>query len=67
MNATASCVYCGVLPEYGHLDWCKITRAPFDEEIINAVLEEAERSVGDEGPSVAIINMCLAWLRENKT
>ncbi len=57
-----ACKYCGVLPEYGHFDWCKIDRAPTAEEIARAVIDESERSVGYEGPSDGLASMCRAYL-----
>jgi hypothetical protein len=54
------CKFCGVLPEYGHFDWCKVERAPTAEEILLALLKEAERSV-DEGPSSKLVSMCESY------
>jgi hypothetical protein len=49
-----------VLPEYGHSDWCKVERAPTAEEILLALLKEAEGSV-DEGPSSELVGMCESY------
>jgi hypothetical protein len=56
------CLFCGVLPEYGHMHWCKITRAPTGNEIARAVINEHERSVVFDGPSGGLVDMCRAYL-----
>ena len=61
------CKFCGVLPEYGHFDWCKIDRAPTANEIVKAVLAEAERSVGYDGPSSDLVGMCTAYLNSQSS
>lgn len=53
------CKFCGVLPKYGHSQWCKIDRAPFAHEVVKAVIDEAESSV-DEGPSSQLTDMAKA-------
>ncbi len=55
------CKFCGVLPEYGHFGWCKVDRAPTAEEILLEVLSEAERSVGYDGPSSTLVQMCESY------
>ena len=57
------CKFCGVLPEYGHFEWCKIDRAPTGEEIARAVIDEANKSVGYDGPSATLEGMCRAYLQ----
>lgn len=59
---TEPCRFCGVLPEYGHMDWCKVDRAPTAEEIARAVIDENECSVGYDGPSEGLASMCRAYL-----
>ncbi len=56
------CKYCGVLPIYGHFDWCKIDRAPTAEEIARAVIDEYEECLGSEGPSHGLASLCRAYL-----
>lgn len=56
------CRFCGVLPQYGHFEWCKIDRAPNAEEIARAVIRENEGSVGYDGPSAGLADMCKAFL-----
>lgn len=57
-----TCYFCGVLPKYGHMDWCKRTRAPTAQELAAAVVEEYEQSV-DEGPSYDLAAMAKAYLK----
>lgn len=58
------CKFCGVLPAHGHFDWCKVDRAPTAEEIAVAVILEADRSVGYDGPSSSLVGMCTAFLNK---
>lgn len=61
-SQTEVCRHCGVLPEYGHMDWCKIDRAPTAQELAKAVIAEEERSVGYDGPSATLVGMAKAYL-----
>ena len=58
---TGICRFCGVLPEFGHMDWCKVDRAPTAKEVAEAVVSEQERSV-DEGLSSGLVAMAQAFL-----
>lgn len=62
MTKEKVCKFCGVLESYGHLEWCKLTRAPSPAEALQAVINEEKACVGGEGPSALLAAMAEAAL-----